>query len=445
MTVIPRGDTGGVTLMDESRVEVAGDSGMAGVLERVRSGEVRARELTGEVLALGARVAALQGRLAVKLAELDAAGGCEGFRSVGAWAGWHLGLPAGEARKLGKVAAALPELPVLAEACAGGSVPLAAAAMVADVVTPETEAKIVDLARDCTGSQLSTICRDYRTATNDDESVPAPEPFLSFNEDRGGYRVGGWLPVLDGDRVRNGLQAELDRLFDEAGDGNRSSEAARPTRVDALSAMAERALAEDATTVERAEKFLTLIHVELDGHIRLGDGVALDVETFKSILGQSSFSWLLTLRGSPLWTTHKIRTANRAMRRALRARDRSCVYPGCGNVGYLDAHHLIAHAERPETCLEGLALVCWHHHRWLHDHDERLERQPDRTYLVYRADGTVWTGKRPPPTDPDPPDPDVATHRRAFIGDQLTNYARDVILEHLLTHRPTPTETDTDP
>jgi hypothetical protein len=144
-----------------------------------------------------------------------------------------------------------------------------------------------------------------------------------------------------------------------------------------------------------------------------------------------------------LWTTHKIRTANRAMRRALRARDRHCAYPGCTNLGYLDAHLLTPYRDQPETRLDGLVLLCWIHHHIVHDRRRNPHPGPDGAITVQRPDGTTGTGKRPPPVPADPPD--IPGHRRAYAGDQLTYCARDVILHHLLGDRPIAMHTDTGP
>jgi hypothetical protein len=321
--------------------------------------------------------------------------------------------------------------------------------MVAEIATPDNEAKVVELAKNATGPQVSKICSDYRHATND-ETVDPPDPTVSLTKHRGGYRLGGWLPALGGDTVKQGLQAELDRLWDghhtttpDSSDDSTGDADGKPTRADALVRLAERALASDAVTAERAEKYLTMVHVGLDGQVTLTDDTPLDVDTFKSILGDSSFSWILSLRGIPLWTTHKIRTANRAMRRALRARDRHCAYPGCTNLGYLDAHHLTPYADNPETRFDGLVLLCWIHHHIVHDRNERLTRERDGTISVHRQDGSTWTGKRPPPSPADPPD--ILAHHRAYAGDQLTHYARDVILHHLLGDRPIPVEPQPSP
>ena len=198
-------------------------------------------------------------------------------------------------------------------------------------------------------------------------------------------------------------------------------------------ARVERVLADLSIGPERAERYLTMIHVDLDGQIRLGDGTAIDLRSFEKALGLSSFSWLLTIKGSPLWQTHKTRTPNRTVRRALRARDRCCAYPGCANVGYLESHHVVPFAQQDETGLDGLALLCGFHHRWLHRRGEQLLRDEDDRIVVKRSDGSLWTGKHPPPAAPEPPPEDLDLGPPAWAGDRLTSYARDVILEHLLS------------
>lgn len=417
-------------------------------------------EMAAELRNLAGQIAAMQGLLAEKLTAYDAVGGWEGYQSLAAWASWHLGLPPGEARRLSRVAEKLPELPKLAAACTAGTVPLAGAAMLCEVATPDNEDEVVEVARSATGHQLSRICADYRRATK--EETP-PEPHVSLNRDRGGYRVGGWVPALAGDRIRKGLQAELDRLWADhhgsqgdpsgassaadGGDGNSIPAGAtgpsglpdpltvdpEPTRVDALMAMVERALSDPTIGPERAEKYLTMIHVDVDDQIRLDDGTPIGIDAFQDALGASSYSWLLTLKGTPLWLTHKTRTPNRAMRRALRARDRCCAYPGCTNVGYLESHHVIPYAEQQEAGLGGLVLLCSFHHRWLHRRAEQLARDEHGRIVVHRSDGTVWTGKHPPPEAPDPPPIDGTETLKPWAGDRLTHHARDVILERFLT------------
>jgi hypothetical protein len=46
------------------------------------------------------------------------------------------------------------------------------------------------------------------------------------------------------------------------------------------------------------------------------------------------------------------------LRRALRARDRGCVFPGCAQTRHLDAHHVHHWADGGPTALDNLAQLC---------------------------------------------------------------------------------------
>jgi hypothetical protein len=63
----------------------------------------------------------------------------------------------------------------------------------------------------------------------------------------------------------------------------------------------------------------------------------------------------------------KTRTIPAALRRALRARDRGCRFPGCTHVRFLDAHHAHHWIDGGETTLANVALLCRRHHRFVHE------------------------------------------------------------------------------
>ena len=58
------------------------------------------------------------------------------------------------------------------------------------------------------------------------------------------------------------------------------------------------------------------------------------------------------------------RTATPAQRRALAARDKGCIIPGCGiPAEACQTHHVTDWAAGGNTDLPNLALLCWAHHR----------------------------------------------------------------------------------
>ena len=62
-----------------------------------------------------------------------------------------------------------------------------------------------------------------------------------------------------------------------------------------------------------------------------------------------------------------------ALRRAVVARDRTCVAPGCSRLPeHCDVHHVIFWEHGGETSRENTVLLCRHHHRMVHLRDWRV-------------------------------------------------------------------------
>src|SRR6266550_3444336 len=75
---------------------------------------------------------------------------------------------------------------------------------------------------------------------------------------------------------------------------------------------------------------------------------------------------------------HAARTLPASTRRALEARDRHCVFPGCTRpTVWCDRHHLVWWTRGGATALPNLALLCRPHHRMVHEEGWRLVRHED--------------------------------------------------------------------
>ena len=73
------------------------------------------------------------------------------------------------------------------------------------------------------------------------------------------------------------------------------------------------------------------------------------------------------------------RVPSAATRRALRARDRGCVWPGCERpASWTAPHHLRHWADGGDTTLENLALLCHRHHWKVHEGGWQLVRSRDQ-------------------------------------------------------------------
>jgi hypothetical protein len=65
-------------------------------------------------------------------------------------------------------------------------------------------------------------------------------------------------------------------------------------------------------------------------------------------------------------------------KRALRARDGHCVWPGCDRPGsWGDGHHLIHWIHGGSTDLDNLVLLCHRHHRMVHENNWQIVKQDD--------------------------------------------------------------------
>jgi HNH endonuclease len=71
--------------------------------------------------------------------------------------------------------------------------------------------------------------------------------------------------------------------------------------------------------------------------------------------------------GEPLSIGRRSRSIPPPMRRALKARDKGCRFPGCTNTRFVDGHHIQHWADGGETSLDNLILLCRHHHHLVHE------------------------------------------------------------------------------
>jgi hypothetical protein len=72
------------------------------------------------------------------------------------------------------------------------------------------------------------------------------------------------------------------------------------------------------------------------------------------------------------------RTVPPTLRRLLEARDSSaCAWPGCERRSHLQAHHKVHWAQGGETSLGNLVLLCFRHHRLVHEGGYTIQETTD--------------------------------------------------------------------
>ena len=86
-----------------------------------------------------------------------------GFKTCAHWLNWRVGLDLGAAREKVRVAHALATLPLIREALAAGEISYSKARAVTRVATPETEERLLQVARAGTAAHVEQIVRGWRT------------------------------------------------------------------------------------------------------------------------------------------------------------------------------------------------------------------------------------------------------------------------------------------
>lgn len=145
-------------------------------------------------------------------------------------------------------------------------------------------------------------------------------------------------------------------------------------RHDALEDLAHAHLERGDTTLG-GEKPHISVHADLNALDGLPGGLhetetghVLDVGEIRRLACDSSLTRIVFDPDSEIIDVgRKTRVVPAALRRAVVARDRHCVYPGCDrDATWCDVHHIIHWADGGETILSNLCLLCRYHHTLIH-------------------------------------------------------------------------------
>src|SRR5205823_5610204 len=118
--------------------------------------------------------------------------------------------------------------------------------------------------------------------------------------------------------------------------------------------------------------------VRLDGLLDAEGGATVPAETVQRYACDAALVRMTGRTELEPELSQASRTLSSATRRALEARDRRCVWPGCGRPSvWCDGHHLVWWTKGGATALPNLALLCRPHHRMAHEGGWSIERRKD--------------------------------------------------------------------
>jgi hypothetical protein len=355
-------------------------------LERAREERWREEERrVDELAALSAHLSAATARWLELVWGLCEAGSDDPARFVA----FRCGITVREARECLRVAEALRGLPATRAAFARGELTLTKVRALTRVATASSEEGLLGLAAALTASQLERALRAFRRiAVEEARETHELEYVDYFFGDDDALFLRARLAAEDGTLLVKALEAARERIVERrrderrtAADGEDASatpapvplEPPRSPRVDALLELAEASLAGPGECVGLDAR--VVVHVDAAalshdgrGRCELEDGPVISPETARRLGCDGELVAQVERDGLPLSAGRKRRTVPPTLRRLLEARDEStCCFPGCERRRHLQAHHRHHWAHGGETSLDNLVLLCFHHHRLVHE------------------------------------------------------------------------------
>jgi len=381
---------------------------------------IRSQTLGEEITELYGYITAATYDLLVKIREFDEEGLWElgGICSCAHWLNWRCGIGLNAAREKVRVAKALGGLPKISEAFRKGEISYSKVRAMTRVAHADNEDYLLMIARHGTAHHVETLVRGYRRAVrlNDEALAGKQHAQRSLScqwDDDGSLVIRGRLPGEVGALLLKALESAMERRETEEDVTAETRVPLSERRADALAEMAESYLVNGPAESSSADRYQVLLHVTAetlendvtaetsDGHVsHLDDGPHVTAETSRRLCCDASISRLVEDgTGEPLSIGRKSRVIPPAMRRALKARDRQCRFPGCTHRYFIDGHHIQHWADGGETSLDNLVQLCRHHHRLVHEGDFRCEKDRAGKVIFRNAFGDVIpeTGYRPPP------------------------------------------------
>ena len=319
-----------------------------------------------------------------------------GFQSCAHWLNFNCGFGMNSARERIRVAHALAGLPKIDEAFSKGALSYSKARAITRIADASNEEYLLMMATHGTAHHVERLVTQYRRARKLQDAEFANDLHtqreVTYYYDHDGCLVmKARIPAEQGELIVKALEMAMeegDDVFSEDTPEERKPIAAR--RADALCEMAETYMNNSENSGSTADRYQVVVHVTAEtpnGEQRrstahLENGPHVSAVTSERIACDCSATVIKEDKtGEPLSIGRRSRTIPPPMRRALKARDGGCRFPGCTNHKFVDGHHIKHWANGGETSLDNLVLLCRHHHHLVHEGGFDCSRSDD---------GEIW-------------------------------------------------------
>jgi hypothetical protein len=231
---------------------------------------------------------------------------------------------------------------------------------------PFDETMVLDKARENTPGRLHHICRHLRHALDAEAYAAEEEEIVELRslEITGGsdgmVSVNGSLDSAGAAVLRKALEP----LARKAG-----KEDKRERKQRLADALVELATGGKPAQIQVTASIETLMGLAGAPAAEMEFSLPISARTVERMACDCSVvRVLLAADSSVIDVGHATPKVSPAMKRALVARDGGCRWPGCNRKAYFsDAHHLFYWTKGGETKLDNLILLCYHHHRRVHE------------------------------------------------------------------------------
>ena len=366
------------------------------VLEKLEAaaGELRQEDLCGlDPRRLRAVIDSLEGTFSTLACRLERSAEhlAEGNQSAVSWLSRSCAMSVSSAADRLCVGRQLESLPQVASALGSGEIGYQSASLLChlreqlgDKRELFDEVEMLDLARRHSVASLRYLCRYAR-------HVADPDGF--FREEEESHRrrqlhisrLADGMHVIDGILDPEGgaaLKTALESLARRLGSDDSRTHAQR--MADSLVEMAHHALDQGRLPRRngvRPHLSLTTTLEGLKGELGAPPSdlelcLPVSSRTVERLACDSTVARVLLQDSVVVDVGRATRVVSAPARRALRVRDRGCRWPGCDRaVGWASAHHIVAWSRGGKTNLGNLVLLCYHHHRLVHEGGWQVLRQ----------------------------------------------------------------------
>jgi len=196
------------------------------------------------------------------------------------------------------------------------------------------------------------------------------ERFLHISEMNGMYHLTGVMDPEGGAALKSAVDALSKRL------GHDDSRSAKQRRADALTEITYHAL--EAGTIPRRNRVRPHINVNttlegMKGELgaaasELQPGMLVSSKTVQRFACDGTLSRVLKADSVVVDVGHATQAVSPAQWRALKAKHRTCCFPGCDRpINWTSPHHVDFYSRGGPTNLPNLLPLCYYHHRLVHE------------------------------------------------------------------------------